>query len=141
MIILKNKAFLLVEVLITVVVIAVSIIFINHAFTSSVKAVSLSNSYRKAVLFLKNRTFDLELSIDSERDGLSFPEEEESTSAGFLLKSQRLPLSKDDMVDEYDKADLEIERFTVSIEWQARGAQREIDILTYVPVVIEGEEE
>jgi hypothetical protein len=141
MIISKNKAFLLIEVLITVVIVAVSIIFINHAFTSSLKAVSLSNSYREAILFLKNRTFGLELDPGSERGGLSFFREEEPVDTGFLLKSRALPLTRDDMDDEYGREDLEIERFTASITWQARGAERKIDILTYVPVVIENEEE
>ncbi len=141
MIISKNKAFLLIEVLITVVIVAVSIIFINHAFTSSLKAVSLSNSYRGAILFLKNRTFGLELDPGSERVGLSFFKEEEFMDIGFLLKSQTLPLTRDDMDDEYGQEDLEIERFITSVTWQARGAERKIDILTYVPIVIENEEE
>lgn len=139
MIILKNKAFLLIEVLITVVVVTVSIIFINHAFTSSIKAVSLSNSYREAILFLKNSTFDLDL--DPERGDLSFSKEEEFMDTGFSLESQTFPLTEDDMDDEYDQEELEIERFTASITWQARGAERKIDILTYVPIFTENEEE
>jgi len=142
MIISKNKAFLLIEVLITVTVVAVAIIFINHAFTSSLKAVSLSNSYSEAVLFFENKTLDLELALNSERVDLSsFKEEIGFADAGFQLKSQMLPLVSEDIGDEYDQEDLEIERFASSLTWQARGLARKIDIVTYVPIDIENEEE
>ena len=142
MIILKNKAFLLIEVLITVVIVSVSIVFINHAFTSSLKAVSLSNGYREAILILENRTFDLELFLDSEEGAQPFSNDNEvSMDTGFQVRSQTLPLTNDDMGDEYDQESLDIERFASSITWQARGFERKIDILTYVPIVNEDEEE
>ncbi len=142
MIILKNKAFLLIEVLITVVIVSVSIVFINHAFTSSLKAVSLSNGYREAILVLKNRTFDLELFLDSEEGATSFLEENEVfMDEDFQLRSKISPLTSDDKGDEYDEENIGIERFATSLSWQARGFERKIDILTYVPVVNEDEEE
>jgi len=53
---------------------------------------------------------------------------------GFLLKNRILPLTNHDTGDDYDQEDLEIERFTSSVTWQARGAERRINILTYVPI-------
>ena len=133
---------MLIEVLITVVIVSVSIVFINHAFTSSLKAVSLSNGYREAILVLKNRTFDLELFLDSEEGATSFLEENEVfMDEDFQLRSKISPLTSDDKGDEYDEENIGIERFATSLSWQARGFERKIDILTYVPVVNEDEEE
>lgn len=133
---------MLIEVLITVVIVAVSIVFINHAFTSSLKAVSLSNGYREAILILKNRAFGLELLLDSEEGAPPFLEENAVfMDEGFQLRSQTSPLTSDDKGEEYDQEDLEIERFAASLSWQARGFERKIDILTYVPIPNEDEEE
>ena len=133
---------MLIEVLITVVIVSVSIVFINHAFTSSLKAVSLSNGYREAILVLKNRTFDLELFLDSEEGATSFLEENEVfMDEDFQLRSKISPLTSDDKGDEYDEENIGIERFATFLSWQARGFERKIDILTYVPVVNEDEEE
>lgn len=140
MIISKNKAFLLIEVLVTVAIVAASIIFINHAFSSSLKAVSLSNSYREAILFLENQVFDIEFKLYTEKEAVGSPGGKEVTDRGFLWKSSVMPLEGQDSAYEYEGVELMIERLECLLSWQARGAEREIGFVTYVPV-IENEEE
>ena len=50
------------EVLATVLIVSIAVVYINHAFSSSIKSTSLSNSYLDAVVVLENKTYDIELS-------------------------------------------------------------------------------
>ncbi len=129
----KNRAFLLIEVMVTVVVISVSIILINHAFTSSIKSMSLSNSYRKAIMFLENKGFDLDMDYYTGNTARNYSAEQ-SEEDEFLLESELMPLEESDLEEGYEEDDLNIARLKLSLSWQARGAEREIDLLTYVPL-------
>jgi hypothetical protein len=129
----QNKAFLLLEVLLTVVLVSVSIVFINHASSSSLKAMSLTNSYQEAVLFLDECIFDVELSMAIA--GLSnFSKEKNFAGTIFLWEQKVLPLEKSDLDDEYDAKGLSIERLECSVIWDKNG-RRSIELLTYVPVM------
>jgi hypothetical protein len=129
----QNKAFLLLEVLLTVVLVSASIVFINHAFSSSLKAISLTNSYQKAVLFLDEGIFDIELG--THLSGISnFSKEEVFWGTLFLWEQEVLPLKKSDLDDEYDAEDLGIERLECSVSWDI-NERRKIKLLTYVPVM------
>jgi hypothetical protein len=129
----QNKAFLLLEVLLTVVLVSASIVFINHAFSSSLRAMSLTNTYQQAVLFLDESIFDIELGMCSA--GISnFSKEESFWETLFLWEQEVLPLEKSDLDDEYDMEDLGIERLKCSVSWDKNG-RRNIELLTYVPVI------
>lgn len=129
----QNKAFLLLEVLLTTVLVSASIVFINHAFSSSLRAMSLTNSYQEAVLFLDEGIFDIELGMYSA--GISnFSKEEDFWDTLFLWEQEVLPLEKSDLDGEYDAEDLAIERLECSVSWDKNG-RRSIKLLTYVPII------
>jgi len=129
----QNKGFLLLEVLLTVVLVSASVVYINHAFSSSLKAMSLTNSYREAFIFLDDKVFDIELNMYLTEISSSSKEENFSNTL-FLWDQEVTPLESTDLGDEYDIDDLGIERLSCSLSWEKNG-RRNIELLTYVPII------
>jgi hypothetical protein len=129
----KNRAFLLLEVLLTVVLVSASIVFINHAFSSSLRAMSLTSSYQDAVLFLDECIFDIELGMRV-AELSDFSKEKSSSGTIFLWEQKILPLEESDLDGEYDADSLAMERLICSLSWDKNG-RRNIELLTYVPVI------
>lgn len=130
MIIRKNRAFLLIEVLVTVVAVSASIVFINHAFTSSFKAAAISSDYFRATLLLEDKSFDFQLNPQALEAGelsgeASFMERE------FFWAQTISPLEKEDLAGEYEEEELGLKRLKLSLRWQRQNSERSIDILTY----------
>jgi competence protein ComGC len=130
MIIKKNKAFLLVEVLVTVVIVSVAIVFINHAFSTCLKASGIANDYIKAVNFMQDKMFLFEL--DSESEDIEPEGSQQAYDAVFTWQMQRLPLEEEDIIEDYAYEDIGIERFKATLKWQRNNVERSIDILTYI---------
>jgi Tfp pilus assembly protein FimT len=131
MMISDKKAFMLVEVLITVVIVSVSAMLINHAFSSSLRAMSLSNGYRQAVMFLQNKSFDIDLDIlqKQARDG---SEQSVYMDENFSWQQTILPLERSDTGDLYDFIDLPLKRLSCLLAWGEPDSRRLIDLITYV---------
>lgn len=129
---LNKKAFMLVEVLVTVVVVSVSIIFINHAFSSSLRAMSLSNSYRQGVVFLEDKIFDIDLNAHLGTLS-SLSEEKISNHEKFFWEQIVSALERSDLDDIYDLDYLSIMRLTCSLTWPETEPKKSIGLLTYVP--------
>jgi hypothetical protein len=129
----EEKAFMLVEVLVSVVIVSVSILLINHAFSSAIRALSVSNSYRQAVFFMENRIFDI--NFDMHLGKLANSSDEKVSPHGkFLWEQTILPLEKQDLDYEYSKDDFSIKRLLCSLAWHEAGYSRSIDLLTYVSI-------
>jgi hypothetical protein len=128
-----KKAFMLMEVLISVIIVSVSILLINHAFSSAIRALSVSNGYRQAVFFLEDKIFDINLDMHLGKIK-SMSEEKVSPHAKFLWKQAVLPLEKQDLDYSYDKDRFAIKRLSCSLEWQDATHARIIDLLTYVSI-------
>ncbi|TRZ52513.1 MAG: hypothetical protein D4S01_02775 [Dehalococcoidia bacterium] len=129
----QNKGFLLLEVLLTVVLVSASVVFINHAFSSSLKAMSLTNSYREAIIFLDDKVFDIELNMYL-TELSSFSKEETFSNTLFLWEQEVLPFEKKDLNDDYDIDMLGIERLFFSVGWEKNG-MRNIELYTYIPII------
>jgi len=132
----KNRAFLLIEVMVTVVIVSCCIIFINHAFTSSFRAASLSGDYLSALLLLENKSFDFELegtAIESEVSG-----EEEFMGKTFQWTKTVSALEAEDLGEDYDEQEIPLGRLGLSLKWKRQQAQRSVEILTYT-LLEEGE--
>jgi hypothetical protein len=130
----NNRAFLLLEVLVTVVIVSASIVFINHAFSSSLRAMSLSNNYRDAILFLQDRIFDIELNLYTEAP-VSFSMQENFSGTVFSWEQEALPLERDDLGYQYDEDNLELKRLSCFLGWHKLDSQRMIELLTYIPII------
>lgn len=133
MIIKKNKAFLLIEVLMTVLIVSGSIIFINHAFTSSLKATALSNDYINGVLLMEDKLFDIQLHSFAEEDTI-LRGKEESGGKTFYWEQVTSPLQEEATEDEYAKEDISLQVFKFLLKWKRRNVERGIDILTYTHI-------
>jgi len=129
----QNKGFLLLEVLLTVVLVSTSVVYINHAFSSSLKAMSLTNSYCEALIFLDDKVFDIELNMYLSEISSSSKEENFSNTL-FLWDQEVMPLESTDLGDEYDIDDLDIERLSCSLSWEKNGSNG-IELSTYIPIV------
>lgn len=127
----KNRAFLLIEVLVTVVVVSTSIVFINHAFTSSFKAAGLSNDYHSAILLLEDKSFDFELNPQALKVG-ELSGEARVMEKNFSWMQSVSPLEKEDLADEYEQEELGLNRLKLFLKWQRQNVERSIDILTYI---------
>jgi len=129
MIIRKNNGFLLIEILVTVVIVSASIIFINHAFTSSLKAIAISNDYLSSVLLLEDKSFDFEAYPYIGES--SFSGEENFMGRNFTWQQDVSGLSKEDIGDEYDEEDLGLKLLRFSIGWKRQNVERNIEVITY----------
>ena len=129
----QNKGFLLFEVLLTVVLVSTSVVYINHAFSSSLKAMSLTNSYYEAFVFLDDKVFDIELNMYLTEISSS-SEEENFSNTLFLWDQEVMPLESTDLDDEYDIDDLDIERLSCSLSWEKNGSNG-IEFSTYIPII------
>ena len=129
----QNKGFLLLEVLLTVVLVSASVVYINHAFSSSLKAMSLTNSYREAFIFLDDKVFDIELNMYL-TEIASLSKEANFSNTLFLWDQEVVPLEIGDLDDEYDIDDLNIERLSCSLSWERSGS-RSIELYTYIPII------
>jgi hypothetical protein len=129
----QNKAFLLLEVLLTVVLVSSSVVFINHAFSSSLRAMSLANSYQEAVMFMDEKIFDIELSMYFS-DITSLSTEEIFSGTLFIWEQEVMPLEKQDLEGGYGSEDLSIERLLCRTTWDKNG-RIDIKLLTYIPIV------
>ena len=78
----KNSAFLLLEVLISIVIVASVLIVINRAFSFSLKATRLASDYFLASCALEDRIFDLE--IESGYDDANLSNAIEANGKKFL---------------------------------------------------------
>lgn len=133
MIIRKNNGFLLIEILVTVVIVSASIIFINHAFTSSLKAIAVSNDYLSSVLLLEDKSFDFE--AYPYVDESSFSGEENFMERNFTWQQDVLGLSEEDIGDEYDEEDLGLKLLRFSVGWKRQNVERNIEVITYTQAV------
>jgi len=126
------RGFLLVEVLVTVVIVSASIVFINHAFSSSLKATSTTNDYLKAILLLEDKGFDLEAYPVIEEG--EFTGEEEFMGSQFTWKQIVSSLEEEDLgdEDEYEEDEIPLKRLDYSLKWSRHDIERSIGILTYV---------
>jgi len=138
MIIRKNNGFLLIEILVTVVIVSASIIFINHAFTSSLKAIAVSNDYLSSVLLLEDKSFDFE--AYPYVDESSFSGEENFMGRNFTWQQDISPLSEEDIGDEYDEEDLGLKLLEFSVGWKRQNVERDIGVITYTQA-LEAQEE
>jgi hypothetical protein len=128
----QSRGFLLFEVLLTVVLVSVSVIFINHAFSSSLKVTSLVNRYHQAIILLDEKVFDIELNMCS-GEIPSFSKEDIFSGTPFLWDQKTSPLEQGNAGDGYNIDSIALERLSCSISWESNGV-RGIELYTYIPV-------
>ena len=123
------------EVLATVLIVSIAVVYINHAFSSSIKSTSLSNSYLDAVMVLENKAYDIEFSAFFSNE-LDSTKTDTYNNTDFVSEITISELLKEDIGMEYDyDEELLLERLNLNLSWDKQGNKRDINILTYTPIV------
>ena len=123
------------EVLATVLIVSIAVVYINHAFSSSIKSTSLSNSYLDAVMVLENKTYDIEFSAFFSGE-LDSTKTDTYNNTDFVSEITISELLKEDIGTEYDyDEDFLLERLNLKLSWDKQSKKRDINILTYAPIV------
>jgi Tfp pilus assembly protein PilV len=114
-----QAGFLLVEILLVVVILAVGLTVVLRSFGSSLDAVGTSASYTKALLLLEERLWELEAkgSIAPGTSGGGFSEE----NGNFRWE-----------VKASDLAQMGLCETQVTVAWEQRGRPRAVSITTYL---------
>jgi len=130
----KSRGFLLVEVLVTVVIVSASIVFINHAFSSSLRATSITNDYLKASLLLEDKGFDLE--ADTFYEEGEFVGEDQFMKTNFTWEQAVMPLEEEDLGEEedYEEGEILLKRLGYTLKWTRNNTERSLNILTYTEI-------
>ena len=123
------------EVLATVLIVSIAVVYINHAFSSSIKSTSLSNSYLDAVMVLENKAYDIEFSAFFSNE-LDSTKTDTYNNTDFVSEITISELLKEDIGIEYDyDEEFLLERLNLKLSWDKQGNKRDINILTYTPIV------
>lgn len=130
MITVKNRGFLLIEVMVTVIVVSICVMFISRAFTSSFRAAGISNEFICAVLAAEDKSFDIEMGPAAETGQAS------GTTAcmgkSFAWDWQVMPFSEEGPDRGFGDEEIGLEVLRLSLSWPDKNTDRSIDIVTYV---------
>ena len=124
LIIKKNKGFLLVEVLVTVVILSVSLTFITRSLMTGLNSLEIIKQYTTGYSLLEQKLWDIEgkYFIDA---GLKIEEDFPEPYQNF-----KYSLETENMKDDGEKGLLN--KVSLSVNWPTKNNRREISIVTYL---------
>ena len=129
----KNKGFLLLEVLISIVIIATTLIVINRAFSASLKAVGLAGDYLLAGCILEDKIFDIQ--IEESFTDTEFLETVELNQKDFFYSMSISPADIAELED-MEIEELFLKKAKLSVNWLDTNLAADdisrLNILTYV---------
>ncbi len=121
----KNKAFTLVEVLVSAVILAVGLVIIFEVFLTSLDIVNLFNNRLNAQLFLDEKIWQLQSSLD-QTSGMFIPSKQSGVvSIGARNFNWQLNMELVDLTQETFKV-------TAKVDWTEGQKQRNIKRQTIV---------
>lgn len=119
----SNKAFSLLEVLITVAILSTAIIFIFRAFTASLSSCKFSQNITFACFLAEDKLWEIEKRYKDKKSETLHPASEIMQNTEFNW--------------DYEKQDIdsELKQLKFAISWQEKVRENEysIEILTYLP--------
>lgn len=120
----KNKGFLLVEVLITVVILSVGLTLIARSLITGIKSLEIIKQYTTGYSLLEEKLWDIERKYFIE-SGLNkeeyFPEP---------YQDSRYSLETENIKDNEEKGMLN--KVLLSVNWPTKGSRRAIFVVTYL---------
>lgn len=125
----KNRGFLLVEAMLTVALVAGAVVLINYAFTSSIKAISISNDYLKAQMLMDELAFDIEVEPIGDK-GIS--EEALKFQQKLFRFVKTVAEIDDETFKEYADEGIGINQIILQLEWGKGTINRNLDVVSYV---------
>ncbi|MFH0732259.1 MAG: hypothetical protein V2A72_04995 [Candidatus Omnitrophota bacterium] len=121
-----SEGFLLLEVLISIVIVASTLIVINRAFSTSLRAVRLAGNYLSANYILEDKMFDV-LIKDAFADTM-LSDTLEIDQKKFFYETEVTQVS----LDKADDDQLPIKQANLSVNWDDASTQSRASVSTYV---------
>ncbi len=114
----NRRGFLLLEVLVSITIIAVGLVYVIRSFSSSTRAIETAAHFLKSVSLIEEKLWEIEAegSIEEGRDEGRFEEDEEY---GWVLEAEGLE-------------DIPINRLELKVEWEGPGRRQRVSIETYL---------
>lgn len=124
----RNKGFLLLEVLISIVIVASALIVINRAFSVSLTAVKQASNYLYGTFILEDKLFDI--SIKEAFVNMNISDDIEAASQKFYYVMDVSPseLTKGSVNPE----PLGLKKASLSVDWEYFENTGALDVSTYV---------
>jgi len=113
----NNKGFLLLEVMVSVAILSIGLVFVLGSFMSSIRAMSLSEDYFKASLLLEDKLYEV---YNTELKERSLSDEFDDFGKRF---SWHLDVEK--------LEDFPLFQVGLKILWDKRTRQHELSLITY----------
>lgn len=123
----NNKAYLLIELMVTVIILGLAICFIAQAFSSSLFAVRKAIVYSKALIFSERLVWDKRLDL-----ALSKPISKEDFPESFNRVENNINFQVEEVVLETGFPNLAEIIFDVS--WKDAKASGEFKVSTFMPI-------
>lgn len=114
----KNSGFLLIEVLVSVVVITVGLIYIVHSFSVSTRAIGTSRDYIKALTLLEEKLWELEAAGEVEEG------EDEDYFGDERVFAWELEAETED--------EPPVNKTRLTVLWPERKRKQKISVTTYL---------
>lgn len=118
----NKKGFLILEILVSVVIITVGLIYIIRSFSVSTRAIGTSRDYIKAISLLEEKLWELE-------------------EAGGIVKGDDQNYFGDDRkfewvlsaeLEDTEEEELPINRSSLQVLWKERDKKQKISVITYL---------
>lgn len=123
----ENNGFLLLEVLISIVIIATALIVINRAFSVSLRTVRLAEDYILADCILEDKIFDIQI-----KEGFADTRVSDTVEAGEQEFFYTMEISSPDATDkDRDLDKLPLKKASLGINWGKAKDTSGIKVSTY----------
>jgi len=125
----NNNGFLLLEVLLSIFIIATTLIVINRAFSTSLKAVRLAGSYLLGHCVLEDKIFDIQIKESFADTGFSDTVQLGKQQFFYTMNISPVEITKG--IDA-DLEELPLKRANLSVNWSDTDTAGRLNISTYV---------
>ena len=127
----SNKAFSFVELMVTVVILAVGLVLIIQGFTTVVGALNTMQNNIQAIQFLDTKMQELEASARI-NNGVKAPQSQEGKfSDGVRDFDWGLEVIKVEKEEDLDLSD-DLNEVKLKVSWQERKIPKDLSIVTYL---------
>jgi prepilin-type N-terminal cleavage/methylation domain-containing protein len=140
----RNKAFTLIELLLTVTILSVGIIFILRSYLALSNAISLADNKIKAIIYLDRQVDLLRLAgIEGDISQIELEEEISLNNKNFIIAGEFQPVYQQSQAEgEEEQQELPaVKEVNMTINWMQGAKQREERLVSYVASNEESEEE
>lgn len=113
-----RKGFLLLEVLVSVAVIAVGLVYVVKSFSSSSRAIETATNFLNSISFVEEKLWEYEAlpAVDKGREHGTFERDKKYSWKSDIKGEKDIPINKIDL----------------AVEWEGRSRKQTITVSTYL---------